>query len=346
VLEVASQALVERCEAFSNVRDVSDSYNRGKVQYDFRLRPEGRALGLTDDELGEQLRGAFFGSLALRLLRGTNETEVRVKLPEDEREDIHSLEDLIIRTPSGSEVPLLDVADVEQTLAFRSIDRRDGRRVINVSMDIEPKRAVTQVIQALRNEALPQLRQDYPGITWSFEGSDAEMRQATASLWGTFGLALAVIYSLLAVAFRGYIQPLIVLVAIPFGVVGAVLGHILLGYDLSLVSLMGVIALSGVVINDSLIMIDYANRRRKDHSAFEAISQAGMRRFRPILLTTLTTFGGLVPLIFERSLQAQYIIPMAISLGFGILFATAIILVLVPCLYLILEDIRLMFTRE
>ena len=343
VLEVASQALVERCESFSNVRDVSDSYNRGKVQYDFRLRPEGRALGLTDDELGDQLRGAFFGSLALRLLRGTNETEVRVKLPEQQREDIHSLEDLVIRTPSGSEVPLLDVADLEETLAFRSIDRRDGRRVINVSMDVEPQRAVTQVIQALRNEALPQLRRDYPGITWSFEGSDAEMRQATASLWGTFGLALAVIYSLLAIAFRGYIQPLIVLVAIPFGVVGAVLGHILLGYDLSLVSLMGVIALSGVVINDSLIMIDYANRRRRDHSAFDAISQAGMRRFRPILLTTLTTFGGLMPLIFERSLQAQYIIPMAISLGFGILFATAIILVLVPCLYLIQEDIRLLF---
>ena len=343
VLESASQALVGICEGYSSVVDVSDSYNRGKVQYDFRLRPEGRALGLTDDELGDQLRGAFFGSLALRLLRGTNETEVRVKLPEDEREDIHSLEDLIIRTPTGSEVPLLDVADVEQTSAFRSIDRRDGRRVINVSMDVEPKRAVTQVIQALRNEALPQLRQDYPGITWSFEGSDAEMRQATASLWGTFGLALAVIYSLLAIAFRGYIQPLIVLVAIPFGIVGAVLGHILLGYDLSLVSLMGVIALSGVVINDSLIMIDYANRRRKNYSAFEAISQAGMRRFRPILLTTLTTFGGLMPLIFETSLQAQYIIPMAISLGFGILFATAIILVLVPCLYLILEDIRVMF---
>lgn len=346
VLEKASQQLVERCERFANARDVNDSYNKGKVQYDFRLRAEGRALGITDEELGAQLRGAFFGSLALRLLRGTNEIEVRVKLPEEERGDIHSLEDLIIRTPSGAEVPLLDVADVEETLAFRSIDRRDGRRVINVSMDVEPKRAVTQVIQALRNEELPRLREDFPGITWSFEGSDAEMRQATASLWGSFGLALAVIYSLLAIAFRGYIQPLIVLVAIPFGIVGAVLGHIALGYDLSLVSLMGVIALSGVVINDSLIMIDYANRRRSECSAFEAISQAGVRRFRPILLTTLTTFGGLVPLIFEDSLQAQYIIPMAISLGCGILFATAIILVLVPCLYLILEDIRGVFTGD
>ena len=340
VLEKASQAFLERVEQFSNVRDVSDDYNKGKAQYDFRLRPEGRALGLTDEELGEQLRGAFFGSLALRLLRGTNEIEVRVKLPEEQREDIHHLEDLVIRTPSGAEVPLLDVADVQTNEAFSRINRRDGRRAITVSMDIEPKRAITQVIKALRTETLPQLRNDFPGITWRFEGSDAEMRRATSSLWGSFGLALAVIYSLLAVAFRGYVQPLIVLVAIPFGIVGAVLGHIWLGYDISLVSLMGVIALSGVVINDSLIMIDYANRCRGSQTALQAISQAGLRRFRPILLTTLTTFGGLVPIIFERSLQAQHIIPMAISLGFGILFSTAIILVLVPCLYVILEDFR------
>lgn len=343
VLEQAAAAFVERASQYANVRDVNDNYNKGKAQYDFRLRPEGRALGLTDEELGDQLRGAFFGSLALRLLRGTNETEVRVKLPEDQREDVHHLEDLVIRTPSGAEVPLLDVAELQKDEAFTSINRRDGRRAINVSMDVRPKRAVTQVIESLRNEALPELRNDFPGLTWTFEGGDAEMRRATSSLWGSFGLALAVIYSLLAIAFRGYIQPLIVLVAIPFGIVGAVLGHMWLGYDISLVSLMGVIALSGVVINDSLIMIDYANRRRTENSAFEAISLAGLRRFRPILLTTLTTFGGLMPLIFERSLQAQYIIPMAISLGFGILFSTAIILVLVPCLYLILEDLRSLF---
>ncbi|HBE71069.1 MAG TPA: AcrB/AcrD/AcrF family protein [Planctomycetaceae bacterium] len=348
VLEKASKDFVARVEQFANVRDVSDNYNKGKKQYEFELRPEGRALGLTDEALGEQLRGAFFGSLALRLLRGTNEVEVRVKLPETQREDIHNLEDLIIRTPGGTEVPLLDVAELKEDLAFSRINRRDGRRAINVSMDIEPKRAIAQVIAALNSETLPQLRTDYPGITWAFEGSDAEMRRATSALWGYFGLALAVIYSLLAIAFRNYVQPFIVLVAIPFGIVGAVLGHIWLGYDISLVSLMGVIALSGVVINDSLIMIDYANRRRAAGSsdssdsgtdAFEAISQAGVRRFRPILLTTLTTFGGLMPLIFEKSLQAQYIIPMAISLGFGILFSTAIILVLIPCLYLVLEDL-------
>lgn len=344
VLGKAARAFVQRAEQFANTRDVSDNYNKGKSQYDFRLRPEGRALGLTDEELGEQLRGAFFGSLALRLLRETNEIEVRVKLPEEQREDLHHLEDLVVRTPSGMEVPLLDVAEVEKSEAFSAINRRNGRRVVNVSMDVEPKRAVTQVIQALQNEELPQLREDYPGLTWTFEGSNAEMREATTSLWGTFGLALAVIYALLAIAFQGYVQPLIVMVAIPFGTIGAVLGHVMLGYDLSLVSLMGIIALSGVVINGSLIMIDYANRHRSSSPAYDAITQAGLRRFRPIMLTTLTTFGGLMPLIFEKSLQAQYIIPMAISLGFGILFSTGITLVLVPCLYLILEDIGSLFT--
>jgi len=342
VLEQASQAFLQRVEAFANTRDVNDNYDKGKSQFDFRLTPEGRALGLTDAEIGAQLRGAFYGSLALRLLRGTNEIEVRVKLPKNQRQDIHHLEDLVIRTPAGAEVPLLDVVEIQKGEAFTTITRRDGRRVVNVSMDVEPKRAVGQVIAALQAEELPQLRADYPGITWSFEGSDAEMREATAALWGGFGFTLLVIYALLAVAFSSYYQPLIVLAAIPFGIVGAVIGHIILGYDLSLISLMGVIALSGVVVNDSLIMVDFANRRRTHdgRSAFDAIHEAGLRRFRPIMLTTATTFGGLTPVIFETSLQAQYLIPMAISLGFGIVFATAIILLLVPCLYLILEDIR------
>jgi multidrug efflux pump subunit AcrB len=339
VLERATAAFVARAERFTSTRDVNDNYDKGKAQLDFRLLPEGRALGLTPSGVGAQLRGAFFGSLALRLLRGTNEIEVRVKLPESERKRLHNLEDLVIRTPSGAEVPLFDVAEVRQGEAFTSIHRRDGRRVVTVSMDVEPKRATGQVIEALQADVLPQLRRDHPGLTWTFEGSDAEMREATASLWGGFGLALFVIYALLAIAFRRYLQPLIVLVAIPFGIVGAVLGHMLLGHDLSLISLMGVIALSGVVVNDALIMIDYANRRRGDGPALDAILQAGVRRFRPILLTTATTVLGLGPIILERSLQAQYIVPMAISLGFGILFSTLIILLLVPCLYLILEDL-------
>ena len=345
-LEKAAAKFVAQAEQYANVRDVSDNYSKGKAQYDFELKPEGRALGLTDTALGDQLRGAFFGSLALRLLRGTNEVEVRVKLPEDQREDIHHLEDLVIQTPDGTEVPLLDVAELKKEVSFARINRRDGRRAIRISMDIEPKRATTQVVTALETQALPDLGHDFAGLTWKFEGSNAERRNSTNALGLYFIFAVAVIYSLLAIAFRGYVQPLIVLIAIPFGIVGAVLGHIWMEYDISIVSVMGVVALSGVVINDSLIMIDYANRRREaGANAFEAISQAGVRRFRPILLTTLTTFGGLIPLIFERSLQAQYIIPMAISLGFGILFSTAIILVLVPCLYLMLEDGLQLFAR-
>jgi multidrug efflux pump subunit AcrB len=187
------------------------------------------------------------------------------------------------------------------------------------------------------------LRADFPGITWSFEGSQAEMRESTATLWGGFALAMGVVYALLAIAFGSYIQPLIVMMAIPFGIVGAVLGHIILGYDLSLVSMMGVVAVSGVVINGALILVHHANRNREQMGVYDAIHEAGLRRFRPIVLTTLTTFGGLTPIILETSRQAYHLIPMAISLGFGIIFATSITLVVVPCLYLVLEDLHELF---
>ncbi|WP_281542531.1 efflux RND transporter permease subunit [Maribacter aestuarii] len=346
VLARASSAFVERMKAFSNTRDVTDNYNKGKMQYDFKLLPQGRNLGLTSDEVGRQVRNGFFGALAMRQLRGMNEIEVRVKLPLEERKDIKNLEKFLIRTPSGVEVPLMDVVEIEEREAFSSINRRDGRRVVNVGMDVEPANAVGRVIASVQEETLPQLRADFPGITWSFEGSQADMRESTNTLKAGFSIAMLLIYALLAIAFSSYLQPLIVMTAIPFGIVGAVIGHILLGYDLSLVSLMGVIALSGVVVNDSLIMIDYANKRRKEGDPiYQSIHEAGLRRFRPIILTTMTTFGGLAPIILETSSQAFYLIPMAISLGFGIVFATAIILVIVPCLYLTLEDLRLLMVK-
>ncbi len=340
-----SRAFVEEMEAFEATQDVSDSYRAGKEQLDLSLRPEGRLLGLDPAALGREVRAAFFGALALRQLRGTDEVEIRVELPEAEREELQTLREMVIQGPGGTDIPLLDVAMVTPTTAFTSLDRRAGRRVITVSMDVEPKRALGQVLDAINEEVLPRLRADHPELTWSFQGSNAEMRESTSSLYGTFGLAMAVVYALLAVAFRSYIQPLIVMVAIPFGTVGAVLGHMLLGYDLSLISLMGMVALSGVVVNDSLIMVDQANRLATDRSPLDAIHQAGVRRFRPILLTTLTTFGGLTPIILERSSQARQLIPMAISLGFGIVFATAIILVIVPCLYMVVEDVTGMWHR-
>jgi multidrug efflux pump subunit AcrB len=340
MLAAASRELLQRVQIFEGVVNENDNYQMGKTQFDFTLLPEGESLGLTPADVGQQVRDAFFGALAMRQIRGTDEIEVRVKLPKSDREDIQSFSDLVIRTPDGVEVPLLDVVEVKSGQAFSSINRRDGRRVVNVSMDVEPKREVSRVLDAIRTEILPGLRADFPGLTWTFEGSDAEMRDSTASLWGGFALAMAVVYALLAIAFGSYLQPLIVMTAIPFGIVGAVIGHIILGHDLSLISFMGVVALSGVVVNDALIMIDFANRKRPQHSAFAAIHMAGLRRFRPIVLTTLTTFGGLTPIILETSRQSAYLVPMAISLGFGIVFATAIILVLVPSLYMILEDLQ------
>jgi len=342
-LERLYEAFVERVSDYTDVASVNHNYNKGKAQLDVELLPQARNLGLTPDYVGQQVRDAFFGALAIRQLRGTNEIEVRVKLPEAERKALASFEDFVVQTPSGAEVPLKEIAQVKSSTAFQSIIRRNGRRVVSVGIDVEPNNAVTRVLSGLEAGELPQLMTDFPGSTWSFKGNQADMRESTRTLWGGFALALGVIYSLLAIAFRSYTQPLIVMMAIPFGVVGAVIGHLILGHDLSLVSLMGVIALSGVVVNDSLVMIDYANKHRGQLSALEMIRQAGVRRFRPILLTTLTTFGGLAPIIFERSDQANQLIPMAVSLGFGIVFATAIILVLVPCLYVVFEDIDGLF---
>ena len=236
VLESASKAFVERVSEFEDAVNVNDNYNKGKAQFDFSLLPEGRNLGLTPADVGQQVRDAFFGALAVRQIRGTDEIEVRVKLPKEDREDIQSFADLIIRAPDGAEVPLLDVVEVKRGEAFTSINRRNGRRVVNVSLDVEPKRNVSQVLQAIQSETLPQLRAEHPGLTWTFEGSQAEMRDSTATLWGGFGLAMAVVYALLAIAFGSYLQPLIVMFAIPFGVIGEVIGHILLGFDVSLMS--------------------------------------------------------------------------------------------------------------
>ena len=207
VLERASQAFLQRIEAFDNTRDVNDNYDKGKMQYDFNLLPQGRNLGLTSTEVGRQVRDAFFGALAMRQLRGTNEIEVRVKLPLEERRDIQNLENFLVRTSTGVEVPLLDVVRVEQREAFTSINRRDGRRVVTVGMDVEPANTVSQVLESIDQELLPQLRADFPGITWSFEGSQADMRESTSTLWSGFGMAMLLIYALLAIAFNSYTQP-------------------------------------------------------------------------------------------------------------------------------------------
>ena len=339
VLDRAGERLAGILEGFPNVTDIDDGYTPGKQQLNFVLRPEGYSLGLSAAGVGRQVRNAFYGAEAVRQQRGRNEIKVRVRLPEAQRISEFDIESLMIRTPAGRDVPLRQVASVERGRAYTDITRREGRRTVTVTANVEPIADTSKVMATLSSDILPQLARDYPGLGCGYEGRQADMRESTQSLIGTFVLAMLAIYVLLAIPFSSYAQPLIVMVAIPFGIVGAVLGHLLMGYSLSLMSMMGIVALAGVVVNDSLVLIDYANRLRKQgYGAFEAIHEAGVRRFRPILLTTLTTFGGLAPMIFETSRQARFMIPMALSLGYGILFATAITLVLVPSLYLIIED--------
>ncbi|MBN2315628.1 MAG: efflux RND transporter permease subunit [Sedimentisphaerales bacterium] len=340
VLDRASETLATMLADFSNVKDIDDGYTPGKRQLDYSLTQEGHSLGLTQQALARQLRNAFYGAEAVRQQRGRNEVRVKVRLPREQRVRQYDLEQLLIRTPQGTDVPLAQIAHVERGRAYTTINRRNGRRTVSVTANVEPMSQTSQVQATLESEVLPELARMFPGLSYGWEGRQQDMMESMASLFNGLFLALFAIYALLAVPFRSYYQPIIVMIAIPFGIVGAVLGHILMGYALSLMSMMGIVALCGVVVNDSLVLIDYANRQRHEGaSSMEAIHQAGGRRFRPILMTTLTTFGGLAPMIFETSRQARFMIPMAISLGFGILFATAISLVIVPCLYLMAEDV-------
>lgn len=345
-LERAAAHLGTLLAEFPSVTDIDDGFQEGKEQLDFTLKPEGRSLGLTSSEVARQVRHAFEGALPIRQQRGRNEVKVRVFLPEGQRASEYDIEQLMIRTPAGQDVPLRQVADVERGRAYTSILRKDGRRTLEVTANVTPDELTNQVTEALRAEVLPQLLRDFPGLSWSFGGRQSDMRESLASLGSMFIISLLGIYVLLAIPFRSYTQPLVVMVAIPFGIAGAIWGHMMMGYSLSVISMMGIMALSGVVINNALVMIVYANRARAEGTkALEAIHGAGVRRFRPIILTTLTTFGGLAPMIFETSRQARFMIPMAISLGYGLLFATGLILLLVPSLYVMLEDLKRAMAR-
>lgn len=348
VLDRAATTLASRLEQFPSVKDVDSGYSPGKRQFDFKIKPAGESLGLTSREIARQVRNSFYGAEALRQQRGRNEVKVMVRLPESERTSEYDLDNLLIKTPGGTFVPLMQVATVERGRSYRSINRREGRRTTTVSADVEPIGETSVLIETLNQTVLPQLARDFPGLTYGYEGRQADQRDSMKNLRTGFLLSLMLIYFLLAVPFRSYTQPIIVMISIPFGIVGAVIGHMIMGYNISMISIMGIIALAGVVVNDSLVLIDYANtlRREEGMNPWDAIRNAGTRRFRPIILTTLTTFGGLAPMIFETSRQARFMVPMAISLGFGILFATVITLVLVPSLYLVVEDLTNLVRRE
>jgi multidrug efflux pump subunit AcrB len=348
LLEKAAAEVAEALGFYSNVKDIDDGFAPGKQQLDFQIKPEARSLGLRSKEVARQVRHAYYGAEALRQQRGRNEVKVMVRLPRNERISEYNLEEMILKTPSGNEIPLRSAVTVKRGRAYTDINRRDGRRIVTVEADVRPRSKAGQVLASLQSETLSALQKKYPGLTIGFEGRQADRRESMQSLIRGLLGALVVIFAMLAIPLNSYIQPVIIMAAIPFGMVGAVIGHLIMGYSLSVLSMFGVVALSGVVVNDSLVLVDFANRKEQSGmSRRDAIHQAGIHRFRPIILTTLTTFGGLSPMIFETSRQARFLIPMALSLGYGILFATLITLILVPSFYLIIDDIRqLMGTKS
>ncbi|MHC4644655.1 MAG: efflux RND transporter permease subunit [Planctomycetota bacterium] len=327
---------------YLGVEDIADSFEAGKAEIKLALKDSGRNLGLTLSDLARQVRQGFYGDEAQRIQRGRDDVRVMVRYPQEQRKSIADIENMRIRLPGGTEIPFKTVAEVRHGRGFAAIRRAERKRVVSVTADVDETLAnANEINRDLVQRVLPALKQEYRGLQYRFAGEERERRESFGNLFVTFPLALLAIYGLLAVQFKSYIQPVIVMSAIPFGIVGATIGHLIMGYNLGLLSMLGIVALSGVVVNDSLIMIDLINRERKSGvTLHQVIRDSATRRFRPIMLTTLTTFFGLFPMILERSLQARFLIPMALSLAFGVLFATSITLLLVPSLYMIVEDVR------
>lgn len=347
VLEQAAFNLAERLQGYAGISDVDTGTSETKRQFDLKLLPIAKQLGFTAADVASQVRASFEGSIAMRQQRGNDEITIRVLFPEEDRKLLSSYENLILRSPNNQEVYLRDIVETSDTQADAVINRTNGKLSVSVSANITPDSATGLMMGTIENDLMPEVMALFPGLAWSFGGHQQDIQDSVDTM--IVGLICAVlgIYALLAIPFKSYSQPFIIMLSIPFGIVGAFLGHIIMGYSLSVISIFGIVALSGVIVNDSLVLIDFANiQRRAGMNHFDSICMAAIRRFRPIILTTLTTFLGLMPIIFETSRQAKMMIPVALSLGFGILFATFICLVIIPSYYLIFEDIRVFFSKE
>ena len=327
---------------FNGVFDIQDSFLSGKTEMQLKLKPSARNLGLTLSDLATQVRSAFYGAEALRIQRDKDEVKVIVRYPENERHSMANIEKMRIRTNAGFEIPFSQVAQIQLTTGYSKIERSQRKRVIQVSADVDEKKAnANEIRNQLQKKYLPELLSHYPGLRYTIEGEGKNQAESLKDVIQGFMVAIFCIYALLAIPFKSFSQPLIIMGAIPFGFVGAIWGHIIMGYNLSILSLFGCVGLTGVVVNDSLVLIHAINRiRTQGVSLKQAVLNGGALRFRAILLTSVTTFAGLTPILLEKSLQAQFLIPMAVSLGFGVLFATSITLLLIPCGYMILDDIQ------
>ena len=345
-LEKLSEAIKSYLAGYPGVFDISDNYEAGKEELKLTIKPEAELLGVTLADLARQVRQAFLGREAQRIQRGRDDVRIVVRYPANERRSLENLKNMRIRTPSGDEVPFRDVAQVEIGRSSAAIHRTDRFRTLNVSADVNKKTVQLEVLKRDLKNFLRETLAQHPGVQYALTGEAKEQQESFTSLVSGALLVLVSIYAMLAIPFRSYLQPFIVMSAIPFGIMGAVLGHLLMGMNLTINSLMGMVALTGVVVNDSLVLVDFINRHiREGKDVITAVYTAGSARFRPILLTSLTTFAGLLPVMFEKNVQAQFLIPMAVSLGFGILFATFITLLLVPINYVVLEDMSTVFRK-
>jgi multidrug efflux pump subunit AcrB len=338
--EIANQ-IKTQLATYPTVFEIADSLSDGKEELQIELTQQGKALGLTRVNVSNQVRNAFFGSQVQRIQRGRDDVRVMVRLPISERRSLSDLQNILIQTPSDGSVPLSHVATLIPGKSPSQITRIDRFRTVSVTADVEKLNTNMTVLQAELAEFVQQLVNQYPGVTWKMEGEAREQRESFSSLAVGLLMVFFAIYLLLAIPFKSYIQPIIVMSVIPFSMIGAVMGHWLMGMELTIMSILGMLALVGVVVNDSLVLVDFINKKRLEGGTLmDAVMIAGASRFRPIMLTSLTTFFGLMPLLFEKSTQAQFLIPMAVSLGFGILFATFITLILVPINYMLVEKLK------
>lgn len=338
----AANKLAEKLKTMEGTFDVQTDYRPGKREFIVSIKPEAYKNGLTLNDIAQHVQGGFYGNEALRIQRGRDDIKVKVRYPEKSgRNSIEYFEKLRIKTPDGNMIPFLSVADIKMAEGQSTITRKNRKKIISVSCDVNDKQANAQeILEHIQSDFMPQLTKKYD-VSYSLKGQSEETSDSLGSLFIGFPLALFGIYFIIASMFRSYIQPLVIMTTIPFGLIGGVIGHMLFGLSLTIMSLFGMVALAGIVVNDAIVLIEGINiRLAAGMPLFEALREGGKRRFRAIMLTTITTFVGLMPLILEKSMQAQFLIPMAISIAFGVLFATLLTLVLIPCLMAILNDIR------
>ncbi len=341
-LEAAAKELRAKLKSLKGVGDVNDSMQTGTDEVQLVLKPLAYNLGLTLSDVASQVGFGFYGLEAQRILRRGEEIKVMIRYPEDQRNSVSLVQHVLIQTPTGVEVPLSEVAQINIVDGITSIRRENGKRTLSVWAAVDDTQAEPmEITKEIRDTYLPELLKKYTRVSSEVSGQIQQQIEGQDAQFRNFILSLLVIYALLAIPLKSYMQPAIIMSVIPFGVIGAMLGHIILGLDMSSLSMFGIIAASGVVVNDSLVMVDYVNKAREQGIRVkEAVIHAGCRRFRAIFLTSITTFMGLIPIIMETSLQAQIVIPMAVSLAFGVLFATVVTLLLIPCLYVALEDLK------